>query len=64
MCLFYVCDLQYCLRKERFDTEEYCEILDEHVLNFPRHRPMICKLHVPPMDFTLFITHHILLGIK
>ncbi|MCG7879141.1 MAG: reverse transcriptase domain-containing protein [Candidatus Thiodiazotropha endolucinida] len=37
---------------ERIDTVAYCKILDDHVLNVSRHRPIICNVHVPLTDFS------------
>ena len=36
---------------ERIDTVISCKILDDHVLNVSRHRPIVCSISVPLADF-------------
>ena len=36
---------------ERLDTVMLCKVLDDHVLNVSRHRPVICRITVPLVNF-------------
>ena len=36
---------------ERLDTVMSCKLLDDHVLNVSRHRPVICRITVPLINF-------------
>ena len=35
---------------ERLDTVISCKILDDHVLNVSRHRPIVCSIRAPLID--------------
>ena len=47
---------------ERLDTVSSCEILDDHVLNTSRHRPIVCRISIPIADFeytSLIFSSHV-----